>query len=132
MFGRDGDNLEVQYRHILTELGKYPGTLGVMFRKAQNSIQDPAKLRRLVVDLIGQESWTAMDADVKGDAYEGAARQERRGRQVGCGAVLHATRADPGDRRGDAPRHRMRICDPAAGTGGFLAGGHELIRRGYP
>ncbi len=40
----DGDSLEVQYRHVLTELGKYPGTLGVIFRKAQNKIQDPAKL----------------------------------------------------------------------------------------
>ena len=39
----------MQYRHILTELGKYPGTLGVVFRKAQNKIQDPAKLQRLVV-----------------------------------------------------------------------------------
>ena len=44
----DGDSLEVQYRHILTELGKSPGTLGVVFRKAQNKIHDPAKLRRLV------------------------------------------------------------------------------------
>ena len=26
--------------------------LGVIFRKAQNKIQDPAKLRRLIVDLI--------------------------------------------------------------------------------
>ena len=67
----DGDSLEVQYRHVLTELGKYPGTLGVIFRKAQNKIQDPAKLRRLVIDLIGREQWMTLDADVKGDAYEG-------------------------------------------------------------
>jgi len=36
----DGDELEVQYRHILAELGKLRGTLGVIFRKAQNKIQD--------------------------------------------------------------------------------------------
>ena len=41
-------DLEIHYRHILTELGRHPGTLGVIFRKAQNKIQDPAKLRRLV------------------------------------------------------------------------------------
>ncbi len=41
----DGDDLEVQYRHTLAELGKQPGTLGVIFRKAQNKIQDPAKLQ---------------------------------------------------------------------------------------
>ncbi len=32
----DGDRLDVQYRHTLEELGKLPGTLGVIFRKAQN------------------------------------------------------------------------------------------------
>ena len=42
-----------------------------IFRKAQNRIQDPAKLRRLVVNLINEETWTSVDADLKGDAYEG-------------------------------------------------------------
>ncbi len=67
----DGDPLEVQYRHTLAELGRQPGTLGVIFRKAQNKIQDPAKLKRLVSDLIDKEQWMILDADVKGDAYEG-------------------------------------------------------------
>ena len=66
LLDRDGDELEVHYRHILAEIGRGPGTLGVIFRKAQNRIQDLTKLRRLVV-LSGQESWTAM-GDVKGDA----------------------------------------------------------------
>src|SRR5438045_2913082 len=47
---RDGDDLEIHYRHTLEELGKRPGMLGTIFRKAQNKIQDPAKLRRLVAD----------------------------------------------------------------------------------
>ena len=45
--------------------------LGVIFRKAQNRIQYPAKLRWLVADLIDREQWMALDGDVKGDAYEG-------------------------------------------------------------
>lgn len=44
----DGDDLENLYRHILDSLGKRPGMLGIIFRKAQNKIQDPAKLRRLI------------------------------------------------------------------------------------
>ena len=63
----DGDDLEVHYRHTLEELGKRPGMLGVIFRKAQNKIQDPAKLRRLIADLINKEDWSSLDADVKGD-----------------------------------------------------------------
>src|SRR5213593_863430 len=55
----DGDALEVHYRHTLETLGKRPGMLGVIFRKAQNKIQDPAKLRRLVVELIDREEWSS-------------------------------------------------------------------------
>lgn len=45
--------------------------LGVVFRKARNKIQDPAKLRRLIADLICRDRWRDLDADVKGEAYEG-------------------------------------------------------------
>src|SRR5437762_1167888 len=85
----DGDDLEVHYRHVLTELGRRPGMLGVVFRKAQNRIQDPAKLRRLVVDLIDRESWLILDADVKGDAYEGLL--EKNAEDVKSGAGQYVT-----------------------------------------
>ncbi len=41
LLAKDGDELEVHYRHTLEELGKRSGMLGVIFRKAQNKIQDP-------------------------------------------------------------------------------------------
>ena len=131
LLDRDGDELEVQYRHVLTELGRTSGTLGVIFRKAQNRIQDPAKLRRLVVDLIGQESWTAMDADVKGDAYEGLLAKNAEDVKTGAGqyftpralirAMVEIMRPEPG----------MTICDPACGTGGFFLAAHDFIARNY-
>jgi type I restriction enzyme M protein len=82
----DGDPLEVQYRHTLAELGKQPGTLGVIFRKAQNKIQDPAKLKRLVSDLIEKEQWMILDADVKGDAYEGLLAKNAEDVKSGAGS----------------------------------------------
>jgi len=42
-----------------------------VFRKAQNKIQDPAKLKRLISDLLDKERWMILSADIKGDAYEG-------------------------------------------------------------
>jgi type I restriction enzyme M protein len=63
---RDGDELETHYRQVLESLGKEKGMLGVIFRKAQNKIQDPAKLRRLIVNLIDKEQWSSLSADVKG------------------------------------------------------------------
>jgi type I restriction enzyme M protein len=124
---RDGDDLEVHYRHLLAELGRRPGMLGVVFRKAQNRIQDPAKLRRLVVDLIDRESWLTLDADVKGDAYEGLLERNAEDVKSGAGqyftprplirAIVEVMRPQPG----------TRIADPACGTGGFLLAAHESI-----
>ena len=129
LLARDGDALEVQYRHVLTELGRGSGMLGVVFRKAQNRIQDPAKLRRLIVDLIDRESWLTLDADVKGDAYEGLLEKNAEDVKSGAGqyftprplirAIVEVMKPEPG----------MTICDPACGTGGFLLAAYESVAR---
>jgi len=129
LLAKDGDELEAHYRHTLEELGKKPGMLGIIFRKAQNKIQDPAKLRRLIVDLIDREKWLTLDADVKGDAYEGLLQKNAEDVKTGAGqyftprplieAVVDCMRPEPDD----------RICDPACGTGGFLLAAHSCISR---
>jgi type I restriction enzyme M protein len=127
LLARDGDELEVHYRHVLTELGRGSGMLGVVFRKAQNRIQDPAKLRRLIVDLIDRERWLSLDVDVKGDAYEGLLEKNAEDVKSGAGqyftprslirAIVEVMRPEPG----------TTVCDPAAGTGGFLLAAHEYV-----
>jgi len=124
---RDGDELEVKYRHTLEALGREKGMLGVIFRKAQNKIQDPAKLRRLIADLIDREQWTSLDTDVKGDAYEGLLAKNAEDVKTGAGqyftprslirAIVEVMQPQPG----------MTICDPACGTGGFLLAAHDHI-----
>ncbi len=42
LLAKDGDELEVHYRHILEELGKKKGMLGEIFKKARPDIQNPA------------------------------------------------------------------------------------------
>jgi hypothetical protein len=99
---KDGDALEVHYRHLLEELGKEPGMLGVIFRKAQNKIQDPAKLRRLVADLIRPR---AVDQSRRGrqrGRLRGAPRKERAGHQRRGRPVFHAAPADRRHREGHA------------------------------
>ncbi len=51
---KDGDELFDHYRHVLEKLGNEKGLLGLIFNKSQNKFQDPAKLRRLIVDLDRQ------------------------------------------------------------------------------
>src|SRR3990172_1454767 len=82
---KDGDDLFKHYRKTLEALGQQKGLLGLIFGKAQNKFQDPAKLRRLVVDLIDNENWSAMSADVKGDAYEGLLEKNAQDTNTGAG-----------------------------------------------
>ena len=65
-----GDELELQYRHTLEALAKEKGLIGTIFRKAQNNLTDPAKLKR-VVSLIDNETWIGIGVEVKGAIYEG-------------------------------------------------------------
>lgn len=128
---RDGDALDVHYRHLLAELGKHPGMLGVIFRKAQNRIQDPAKLRRLIVDLIGQESWMTLDTDVKGDAYEGLLQKNAEDVKTGAGQYFTPRPLIRGIVQAMQPQPGMSICDPACGTGGFLLASHSYIAQHF-
>ena len=131
LLDRDGADLEVHYRKVLEELGKKDGMLGTIFRKSQNRIQDPAKLRRLIVDLIGQEQWSNLSADVKGDAYEGLLEKNAQDTKSGAGqyftprplirAMVDVMRPEPD----------TTICDPACGTGGFLLAAHDFISKHY-
>jgi type I restriction enzyme M protein len=127
---KDGDALEVHYRHILESLGKEKGMLGVIFRKSQNKIQDPAKLKRLI-ELINDETWVGLDIDVKGDIYEGLLQKNAEDVKGGAGqyftprplikAMVEVIRPEPG----------QTICDPACGTGGFLCAAHDYLSK-YP
>jgi type I restriction enzyme M protein len=74
---KDGDEFFDHYRHALEALGNEKGLLGLILNKSQNRFQDPAKLRRLVVDLIDREQWVSMSTYGTGNAYEDPAREER-------------------------------------------------------
>jgi type I restriction enzyme M protein len=126
----DGEPLEAHYIHILTALGKQPGLIGVIFRKAQNRIQNPARLRRLI-DLIDSENWGGLDVDIKSEIYEGLLEKNAQDVKGGAGqyftpralikAIVDVMRPKPGD----------TIADPAAGTGGFLLRTYDYITETY-
>ena len=127
---RDGDALETHYRHSLAELGKGAGLIAVIFRKAQNRIQDPAKLRRLI-EMIDGETWTGLDIDVKGEIYEGLLEKNAQDIKSGAGqyftprplikAIVDAMRPRPG----------QTLADPACGTGGFLLAAFDYVAHHY-
>lgn len=123
---KKGAELEVLYVEILRELGKRQGMLGQIFTKAQNKIQDPAKLFRLI-DMINSTSWLVMGADVKGDIYEGILERNAEDTKSGAGqyftprslirAMVECVRPEP----------NKTIADPACGTGGFFLAAYDFL-----
>jgi len=129
LLAKDGDELFDHYRHALEALGQHKGTLGLIFGKAQNKFQDPVKLRRLVVDLIDAENWTALGVDVKGDAYEGLLEKNAQDTKSGAGQYFTPRALIQAMVDCIAPRPGETVCDPACGTGGFLFTAHDHIVR---
>ena len=96
LLSRDGNELERHYRLTLETLGREPGTLGVIFSKAQNRIQEPAMLTRLIKELIDSENWLTLSADVKGDAYESLLERNAQDVKSGAGQYFTPRPLDPG------------------------------------
>ena len=125
----EGTELEVTYTQILVGLAQQPGTLGTIFRKAQNRIQDPAKLKRLIVDLIDQENWSASGTDLKGDAYEELLSKGASDKGSGAGQYFTPRELIRAIVDVVEPKPTDTVVDPACGTGGFLLVAHEHASR---
>ncbi|MGH8512510.1 MAG: HsdM family class I SAM-dependent methyltransferase, partial [Gammaproteobacteria bacterium] len=127
----DGAALEDHYRKSLEKLGVERGMLGVIFKGARCEIHNPALLKQLIVNLLDKVDWLSLPVDVKGTIYEEllsrSAQESSRGAgqyftprpviQAMC-EVVHLTPQDS-------------ICDPAAGTGGFLCSAYQYVLDRY-
>ena len=123
----DGAALEAQYRRSLEALGGASGMLGAIFRGARCEIHNPALLKQLIVNLLDDVDWMSLPVDVKGTIYEELVARSAQESSRGAGqyftprpvvqAMCEVVRLTPQD----------RICDPAAGTGGFLCNAYQHV-----
>ncbi len=127
---RSGAELEQHYSELLRELGKMPGMFGQIFTKAQNKIQDPAKLDRLI-KMIDKETWTSLDTDVKGDMYEGLLEKNAQDVKSGAGQYFTPRELIKAMVECVRPEPMKNIADPACGTGGFLIAAYDFIKNNY-
>ncbi len=123
---KTGAELKEHYDAVLDRLSHQPGMLGDIFRKPRPEIENPRTLRRLIVDLIGSETWTAMDADVSGDIYEGLLARTASESPRGAGQYFTPRALIQAIVDCVQPTVKDTVCDPAAGTGGFLLAAHRF------
>lgn len=122
-----GEDLVNTYEKILGTLSKEDNLIGTIYTKAQNKIDKPVYLKK-VIDMIAEENWLTMDGDVKGAIYEGILEKNGQDKKSGAGqyftprsliqTMIDVTRPQIGE----------TILDPACGTGGFLLAAYDYMK----
>ena len=123
----DGLELESAYSRALAELSKQSGIVGTIYQKAQNKINEPAKLKRLI-SLVDGETWLGLSVDVKGAIYEGLLAKNATETKAGAGQYFTPRVLCESIVRLMRPKPEMSVCDPACGTGGFLLAAYSYMK----
>ena len=97
----------------------------MIFGNAKNKIRDPAKLRLLVVDLIGQTEWTGLSDDLKGDAYKGLLEKNARDTKSGAGQYFTPRPLIEAIVECVSPPPRGKLAIWPVARGGFLLAAHQ-------
>ncbi len=126
-----GAPLELKYREILEKLALKPGMLGLIYKSSRCEIHNPSLLSQLIVNLIDQVDWWSLPVDVKGTIYEEL--MQRSAAESARGAGQHFTPRPVIQTMCEVmqPTPHDRICDPAAGTGGFLCNAYQYVLDKY-
>jgi type I restriction enzyme M protein len=125
-----GDELEKHYIYTLRTLGQQKGMLGQIFTKSQNKIQNPSLLFK-IIDMIDQESWVRMGADVKGDIYEGLLEKNAEDTKSGAGQYFTPRALIWAMVECIRPQPLKIIADPACGTGGFFLAAYDFLVKNH-
>ena len=127
----DGAALELKYREILEQLGHKGGMLGVIFKSARCEINNPALLKQLIVNLLDKVDWLGLSVDVKGTIYEELLQRSASESSRGAGQYFTPRPVIQTMCEVMLPTPTDRICDPAAGTGGFLCNAYQYVLDKY-
>ncbi|MGD0650386.1 MAG: N-6 DNA methylase [Verrucomicrobiia bacterium] len=126
-----GAALEDKYRDSLEKLSRKGGMLGVIFKSARCEIHNPSLLQQLIVNLIDKVDWLSLPVDVKGTIYEELLQRSAQESSRGAGQYFTPRPVIQTMCEVMQPTPDDRICDPAAGTGGFLFTAYNYVLDRY-
>src|SRR5256712_2224104 len=128
---KSGTQLLDAYIDTLRTLSREKGMLGDIFAGSLSKFREPVNLKKLI-GLIDETQWTALDVDIKADAYEGLLEKYAE-EEKGAGQYFTPREAIRCVVRCVKPDFREKpdftIHDPAVGTAGFLIGAYEWMMK---
>lgn len=125
-----GEELTEHYLTLIRTLQKQSGLLGDIFNQAIPRFNNPVNLKK-VINIIDEIEWTALDVDVKAEAFEGLLEKAASEGKKGAGqyftprvlikSIVRLMKPDP------RQSIDFKVCDPACGSGGFLVSAYQWL-----
>lgn len=122
-----GLDLLEKYELILSELSKENNIVGTIFTKAQNKINKPVNLQK-IIEMIDEQNWFELGTDVKGAIYEGVLEKNSQETKKGAGQYFTPRSLISAIVDVTSPQIGEVVCDPACGTGGFLLSAYQYMK----
>lgn len=125
-----GLELRDTYQRALLDLGKIDGNLGIIYKGAQTRIEEPANLAKIFSE-IDKIDWYSVDKEDLGDLYEGLLEKNASEKKSGAGQYFTPRVLIDSMVRVSKPEIGEKVCDPAAGTLGFIIEADKYLKRKY-
>ena len=122
----DGTDLLKQYEDTLDLLSRQDNLIGTIFTKAQNKIDKPVYLKK-VITMIDGEDWL-LEGDVKGAIYESILERNGQDKKSGAGQYFTPRPLIKAMVDCTQPQITETVCDPACGTAGFLLAAFDYMK----
>ena len=130
LMSKSGEELKEHYGKILSLLSKKTGMIGEIYRGAQNKIQTPEHLRK-VIQMIDGTQWNSLSEDVKGDIYESLLERIAQDTKSGAGQYFTPRALIKTIVKCVKPELGKTIVDPCCGSGGFLLAAKDYLQGKY-
>lgn len=129
---KEGLELKNFYKQMLLDLGNAQKTpnpkVNAIYKDASTSIDEPANLEKIIKD-IDELDWFSAREEGLGNLYEGLLEKNANETKSGAGQyftprplinmMVRMVRPEPGE----------RLCDPAAGTFGFMVAANDYLKK---
>ncbi|WP_314010902.1 N-6 DNA methylase [Pseudostreptobacillus hongkongensis] len=123
----DGLELKSTYQRALIDLSQSTTSLSTIYKNAKTNIEEPANLRKIFYE-IDKIDWYSVDKEDLGDLYEGLLEKNASEKKSGAGQYFTPRVLIDSIVKVIEPKIGERICDPAAGTLGFIISADRYLK----
>lgn len=129
---KEGLELKTFYKQMLLDLGNAQKTpnakVNAIYKDASTSIDEPANLEKIIKD-IDELDWFSAREEGLGNLYEGLLEKNANETKSGAGQYFTPRPLINMMVRMVHPKPGERLCDPAAGTFGFMVAANDYLKK---